>query len=86
MGDADRAEACLLHAATALPIADYHRARLKLTAGDVDSCLRLLTRATEAVPAEVRRLVREDAAVWQTLAADARFAAWTDTGPATPGR
>jgi tetratricopeptide (TPR) repeat protein len=86
MGHRDAAASCLERAVPTVPIADYHHARLKLAGGDVDSCLRLLSRAARAVPAEVRRLDHKDAAVWQTLASDARFTALTGTGPATPGR
>jgi hypothetical protein len=80
------AEDALAKAVPAVPVADYHRARLKLSAGDVDTCLQLLERAAAAVPAEVRRLVRQDEGVWQALAAEPRFRRLAEPGPATPGR
>ncbi|MGE3172819.1 MAG: hypothetical protein AB7O97_09335 [Planctomycetota bacterium] len=86
MGDPVRADAILGRAAEAVPIADYHRAHLKLVAGDVDTCLRLLGRAAAAVPAEVRRMVREDASAWQALDGDARFRELVEPTSATPGR
>lgn len=86
LGDRDRAEQILGRAAEAVPIADYHRSRLKLATGDVDSCLRLLARAAEAVPTEVRRAVREDSEAWRVLAGDARFRQLTASGAAAPGR
>jgi hypothetical protein len=73
-------------AAASVPIADYHLARLKLAQGEVDSCLQLLGRALAAVPAEVRRLVREDPRAWQELADDARFRQLVEPPKATPGR
>jgi hypothetical protein len=39
-----------------------------------------------AVPAEVRRLVREDPRAWQELADDARFRQLVEPPKATPGR
>lgn len=86
MGRPAAAAAAYERAASAVPIAEYHSARLKLAGGDVDSSLRLLERAAAAVPAEVRRLLREEAAAWQVLAADARFRQLAEPGPATPGR
>lgn len=86
MGRGQQAEAALRRAADGVPIADYHLARLKLTQGDADTSLRLLERAAKAAPAEVGRLLREDAAAWQVLAADARFVELTAVRAATPGR
>jgi len=86
LGRVDEADSALERAAATVPLADYHRARLKLAAGDVDSSLRLLERAHRAAPAEVGRLLREDATAWQVLATDARFARLTAPASATPGR
>jgi tetratricopeptide (TPR) repeat protein len=86
LGRVDEADTALERAAATVPIADYDRARLKLAGGDVDSALRLLERAHRAAPAEVGRLLREDATVWQGLATDARFVRLTAPASATPGR
>jgi hypothetical protein len=69
-----------------VPIADYHMAQLKLRQGDVDTGLDLLGRAARAQPAEVRRLLREEAAAWSAVAKDARFQEITKSGPAAPAR
>lgn len=86
MRDLGSAEAALLAASPRVPIADAHLARLKLVSGDVDSCWQLLERAATAVPAEMRRLLREEPAAWQAISSDARFVRWTEPVPATPGR
>jgi tetratricopeptide (TPR) repeat protein len=86
LGRSDAAEQELAKASPTVPVADYWRARLKLASGDADSCLGLLDRALKARPAEVRQLLREDAAAWQALAADARFARITAEAEAAPGR
>jgi tetratricopeptide (TPR) repeat protein len=80
------AVAAFQQAASRAPIADYHLARLKLAAGEADTCLQLLERAAAAVPAEVRRLVREDPHAWQGLADDVRFRQLVEPPKATPGR
>jgi tetratricopeptide (TPR) repeat protein len=86
LGRSEAAEQALAKAQPTVPVADYWRARLKLASGDVDSCLGLLDRALKARPAEVRQLLHEDAAAWQALAADARFAQITAEVAAAPGR
>lgn len=86
MRDLESAEAALQAASPRVPIADAHLARLKLVNGDVDSCWQLLERAATAVPAEMRRLLREEPAAWQAISEDARFVRWTEPVPATPGR
>lgn len=86
LGRADAAERTLARAAEVLPIADYDRARLKLASGHVDSCCELLERAAAAVPAEVRRRLREDAEVWRVLATNERFVRLDASSPAAPGR
>jgi tetratricopeptide (TPR) repeat protein len=86
LGRFDRAEAQYVRAAKSIPIGDFHLARLKLRQGDADMAVELLGRAEAAVPAEVRRLVREEPDAWQALAADARFKQLTAPRAATPGR
>jgi tetratricopeptide (TPR) repeat protein len=86
LGHVDKAEAALARAADTIPIADYHRARLKLQHGEVDSCLQLLERAAAVRPAEVRRRIREEPGAWQAVAGNARFQELCATAPATPGR
>src|SRR5690606_28641183 len=85
LGDEARAEQAFTAASGELPIADYHLARLKLRAGQVDICFDALRRAAEARPIEVRRMLREEAEAWSAVAEDARF---IDIGsqPASPGR
>jgi hypothetical protein len=53
--------------------------------GEVDTGFELLERAAKAVPAEVRRRIREEAGVWSTVEKDARFQQLADRS-ATPGR
>ncbi len=86
LGDHDGANALLLRAAPQVPIADYHLALLKLQQGDVDSSLVLLGRAAKALPAEVRRRLRDEAAAWSAVAADARFREISRAEAATPVR
>lgn len=86
LGHLDKAEAALTDAREEVPIADYHLAKLKLRQGSVDSCCELLTRAVKARPAEVRRMLREEADAWSAVATDARFQQVTTPQPATPGR
>jgi tetratricopeptide (TPR) repeat protein len=86
LGRDDAAAAQLGAVAEEIPIADYHLAQLKLRRGDVDTCLDLLGRAAKAQPAEVRRLLREEAAAWSAVVEDARFQEITKSGPAAPAR
>lgn len=86
LGRTEKAESAYLAASGAFPIADYHLARLKLEQGDVDKSLELLGRAVAAVPAEVRRLVREEPDAWRAVQANARFQELTVPRAATPGR
>ncbi|MBL9079841.1 MAG: tetratricopeptide repeat protein [Planctomycetes bacterium] len=86
LGHPAKAEAMFTRAAAGVPIADYHLARLKLQLGEVDTSLQLLERAAQALPAEVRRRIREDAEAWQAVAGEARFRELCATPPATPGR
>ena len=85
LGHLDKAEAAFEHARPDEPIADYHLARLKLQQGAVDSCCELLTRASKARPAEVRRMLRDEAEAWSAVSADAWFRQLT-TPAAAPGR
>lgn len=86
LGQAELADAQYAAVAEQLPIADCHRARLKLAGGDVDTALVLLERAASAAPAEVRRLLREEPGAWQAAAMDARFDQYLSMRPAAPGR
>jgi hypothetical protein len=85
LGDGTAAATAFSRAATELPIAGYHLAQLKLQQGDVDSSLTLLGRAAKALPAEVRRRLRDEADAWSAVAADARYLEITQT-PAAPLR
>lgn len=67
------------------PISDYFLARLKLRQGDVDSCFERLARAYEARPAEVRRLLREEADAWSAVTEEERFQEF-GVSTAAPGR
>lgn len=82
----DRAQGAFERARAPAPIANYHLARLKLRSGDVDTAVNCLERAAAAVPAEVRRLLREEADVWQALEGEARFEQLREPVAATPGR
>ena len=86
LGISDKAERAFEKAAKEVPIADYHRARLKLQQGKIDTCLELLERAAKASPAEVRRRIREEAGAWSAIAKDARFQRLSALQAATPGR
>lgn len=86
LGRPDLAAPALERAAPEAPIADYHLARLKLSAGDVDTSLALLERAAAAQPAEVRRQLANDADAWSAVATHARFQGVARTGAAAPGR
>ncbi|MBK8096465.1 MAG: hypothetical protein IPK26_05115 [Planctomycetes bacterium] len=84
LGDVVAAASALQQAQAQVPIADYHLARLKLRAGEVENSIELLARACAAAPAEVRRLLREEADAWQVLAGDARFQELASPALATP--
>ncbi len=86
LGEHDKAERALTAAQADVPIANYYLARLKLAAGDVDRTLALLETATAAVPGDARRLLREEADVWQGIATDVRFEQLQTPRAATPGR
>lgn len=86
LGAGKKAEQALTHAVTGVPIANYYLARLKLAAGDVDTTLALLETATAAVPGDARRLLREEADVWQGIATDVRFEQLQTPRAAAPGR
>lgn len=86
MGRNDAADAAFAKAATQVPVADYHRAKLKLTAGEVDTCLGLLENAVKANPTDTRRLLQQDAATWQVLADNARYQQASAPASAAPGR
>jgi hypothetical protein len=80
--------AAIAFAATACdePISEYFLAKLKLERGEVDSSLDLLERASAAQPAEVKRLLRNEADVWSAVAANVRFQKVSDAEPAAPAR
>jgi tetratricopeptide (TPR) repeat protein len=86
LGELDAAEGLLQRLGDSLAIADYHRARLKLQRGEVDTSLELLGRAKQARPAEVKRLLVEDAGAWSAVAKQARFQELSGTPAATPLR
>ncbi|MSR39301.1 MAG: hypothetical protein EXS02_10760 [Planctomycetes bacterium] len=86
LGRIDAADTALAKAGITVPIADYHRALLKLTGGEVDTCLSLIERAMKASPTEVMRLLRKDAIAWQALAGNARFEQMYVPVTAAPGR
>ena len=86
LGGTDKAERAFEKAAVAVPIADYHRARLKLRQGEIDTCIELLERAAKASPAEVRRRIREEAGAWSAIAKDVRFQRLAGPQAATSGR
>ena len=86
LGISDKAERAFEKAGPAVPIADYHRARLKLQRGEIDTCLELLGRAAKASPAEVRLRIRQEAGAWSAIAKDARFRELSGPQTATPGR
>ena len=86
LGSGVKADKAFERAAKEVPIADYHRARLKLQQGEIDTCWELLERAAKASPAEVRRRVREEAGAWSAIAKDWRFQRLTGPQAATSGR
>jgi len=79
------AETTLAGVRADLPIADYYYARLKLRAGDFDTCVESLARVLDARPAEVRRLVTRDAEAWSGVQ-DERVQRLLEPQPASPGR
>jgi tetratricopeptide (TPR) repeat protein len=86
LGIGEKADKAFEKAAKEVPIADYHRARLKLQQGAIDTCWELLERAAKASPAEVRRRIREEAGAWSAIAKDVRFQRLSGPPPATSGR
>jgi tetratricopeptide (TPR) repeat protein len=86
LGITEKAERAFEKAAKEVPIADYHRARLKLQQGQIDTCWELLERAAKASPAEVRCRIREEAGAWSAIAKDWRFQRLSAPQAATPGR
>lgn len=86
LGSDRQAEDALESIRKELPIADYHLAQLKLRQGEVDSSFELLTRASQARPAEVRRMLRDEANVWSAVANDDRFQELSSLPAASPGR
>lgn len=86
LGLDDKAATALMRASQEAPIAYYHLAQLKLQRGEVDTSMQLLERAKRAQPAEVGRLLRDEAAAWSAVAKDARFQQLGESAPATPGR
>lgn len=86
LGAIARAEATLAATACDEPISEYFLAKLKLQRGEVDSSLDLLERVSAAQPAEVKRLLRQEADVWSAVAANVRFQKVSDAEPAAPAR
>jgi tetratricopeptide (TPR) repeat protein len=73
LGDPAAAMRAYAQAAPGDPLAEYHLARLKVLAGEIDNGLTLLERAAAAAGPRVRDLVRRDRAAWESCAANARF-------------
>ena len=69
-----------------IAIADYYLAQLKLRQGHTDTCIELLERASKVRPAEVRRMLREEAEVWSDVAHEVRFENLSKDLPSSPGR
>lgn len=86
LGSYQQAEDALNSIRDEVPIADYHLAQLKLRQGEVDTSFELLTRASQARPAEVRRLLLDEAHAWSAVANDERFTQLTEPQAASPGR
>jgi tetratricopeptide (TPR) repeat protein len=86
LGHREAAEAALNKAVTDVPIADYHLAKLKVAAGEIDNGFELLERVAKVLPSEVRQLVREEPAAWAAVATSARFQELTSVRPAQPLR
>jgi tetratricopeptide (TPR) repeat protein len=86
LGHRTEAEAALQRAAAEVAIADYHLAQLKLQQGEVDKSMQLLERVAKAQPAEVRRRLHDEVAVWSAVSGDARFQQLTGSLSASPMR
>jgi tetratricopeptide (TPR) repeat protein len=86
LGHQVEAETALQRAAAEVAIADYHLAQLKLQQGEVDKSLQLLERVAKAQPAEVRRRLHDEGAVWSAVSGEARFQQLTGSLPASPMR
>jgi tetratricopeptide (TPR) repeat protein len=86
LGHQVEAETALQRAAAEVVIADYHLAQLKLQQGEVDKCMQLLERVAKAQPAEVRRRLHDEVAVWSAVSGDARFQQLTGSPSASPMR
>lgn len=69
-----------------IAIADYYLAQLKLRQGQTDICIELLERVSKTRPAEVRRMLREEADAWSAVSSDSRFQELSKLVPASPGR
>ena len=86
LGHDDKALASFERAQTAVPIADYHIASLKLRRGDVDTCFELLERVSKVLPAEVKRRIRQEPDAWQAVAGLPRFQELSAEQSSTPVR
>jgi tetratricopeptide (TPR) repeat protein len=88
LGDPEAAQRAYGRAAAEDPIANYHLGRLKVAAGEIDNGLTFLERAAAVAGPRVRALVREDGAIWQPCADNARFQSvmQTSESAAPPGR
>jgi tetratricopeptide (TPR) repeat protein len=86
LADFAAGEAALASARNEIPVADYYLAQLKLRQGQVDECMELLERVSKVRPAEVRRMLREEADAWSAVAQDVRFQELSKLLPASPGR
>lgn len=86
LGHDDKAQTAFERAAAAVPIADYHLARLKLRRGEVDTCMQLLERVSRVMPAEVRRRIQQEPDAWREIAGLPRFQELSVERQATPSR
>ena len=86
LADYAAAEEALVSVRDEIPVADYYLAQLKLRQGQVDKCMELLERVSNVRPAEVRRMLREEADAWSAVAQDVRFQELSKLLPASPGR
>lgn len=86
LGHDDKATTAFERAAKAVPIADYHLAKLKLRRGDVDTCVQLLERVSKVQPAEVRRRIQEEPDAWRAASELPRFQELSAERAATPSR
>lgn len=89
LGSVERAEAAYERAGEDFGVALYYRAKLKVTQGEADTALELLERAAAAEPAQVARLLDEEAEAWAAVQQTERYqqiGIGSAGGTAAPGR